>query len=158
MRQKWITALGFAVAFSLVGSSMAAAGASTHAQGAVGIAPLGEVSPLDETCVSGHACVWTEKFFQGAKGESLCTGGVHTLAGFKKSGKNRCANKAVILRQSGTRVGCMEPGENAASLSLNRMNFLLVRKAHAADSNFGGRPVALCIGRHGDYAGDEHAV
>lgn len=93
--RKWIIGAGLALALSLL--------------------PGASVASADETCASGHACVWPEKFFQGAKGESLCTGGAHGLAGLKNSGKNRCANKAVWFRQNGTSFGCLNPNENAAS-------------------------------------------
>lgn len=98
MRKHWMALLGLMLAVG----SLAAIPASASA---------------DESCASGHVCVWTETFFQGAKGESLCTGGVHGLAGLKKSGKNRCANKAVWFQQNGTKVACLNPNENNAAFA-----------------------------------------
>jgi len=92
MRKNWIIAVGLAAALSLLPGASAAS--------------------ADESCASGHACVWTEFHYLGAKGESLCTGGAHGLAGNKESGKNRCANKAVWFRSSGTAIACLNPGGN----------------------------------------------
>jgi len=61
------------------------------------------------TCNTGHVCAWTEPNFQGAKGESLCTGGKHPLGGFKWSSYNHCANKAVWIRIDGEAKACLEP-------------------------------------------------
>ena len=68
---------------------------------------------LDESCANGHVCVWPETYFKGAKGESLCTGGPHPLAGVKLSAKDRCANKAVWLRKDGIAKGCVNAGGQA---------------------------------------------
>lgn len=66
---------------------------------------------LDASCNNGHVCVWNWFGFQGAKGESLCTGGPHYLVGTKYSAKNRCANKASWLRLYATAtMGCLNPG------------------------------------------------
>lgn len=68
---------------------------------------------LDETCNSGHVCVWSLTNYREFKREDLCTGGLHTLAGPQyESAKNRCANKAVNLRHNGNFVACMNPGGN----------------------------------------------
>ena len=73
-----------------------------------------EVSPLaEESCAAGHVCVWTEYNYQGARGESLCTTGAHPLGGFKVSGKNRCANKAVTFYAFGNAKGCQNPGDSS---------------------------------------------
>jgi hypothetical protein len=107
MRQNWIAAVGVALALGLLAGASAAfaeEGPSPEA------APAGEVGLLDASCNSGHVCVWPETFYSGAKGESLCTGGAHPLAGTKASGKNRCANKAVWYRQNGTALVCGNPG------------------------------------------------
>lgn len=87
---------------------------------AVEPSPSGEgaapITPFDETCNSGNVCVWTSNLFQGAKGESLCTGGAHVLAGDKFSAKNRCANKASFLRENGAPSNCLNPGQNGSNL------------------------------------------
>jgi len=95
MRQHWITAIGLTLAL-------------------LSLAALPADAAADETCASGHVCVWVENHFKGAKGESLCTGGVHPLAGLKESGKNRCANKAVWFRNEGVATSCLNPNENNA--------------------------------------------
>ena len=97
MNQKWILA---AVAALVVGA----------------FAVIPGTASADETCSSGHVCVWTEQSFQGAKGESLCTGGAHVLGGTKFSAKNRCANKASWLRMNGNTWNCLNPGENGSNL------------------------------------------
>ena len=79
---------------------------------AIALLPGASAASADESCASGHACVWVDFHFLGAKGESLCTGGAHPLAGQKESGKNRCANKAVWFRQNGTAISCLNPGGN----------------------------------------------
>jgi len=78
---------------------------------AASASPGGAFTILDESCNSGHACAWTFVHFGGVKGESLCTGGPHPLAGLKYSAKNRCANKKIFLRLQGTTVQtCANPG------------------------------------------------
>jgi hypothetical protein len=109
MHRKWLTIVFAALA---IGAFAAVTGTASAEETAPGTPPAEEVSPLDETCNSGHVCVWTEFRYQGAKGESLCTGGVHTLAGFKGSAKNRCANKAVWLRENGSTHYCVNPAQN----------------------------------------------
>ncbi len=78
--------------------------------GAFAAMPL--TASADESCNSGHVCVWTKNTYQGVKGESLCTGGPHPLAGQKFSAKNRCANKAAWLRNDGIAGACVNPGNN----------------------------------------------
>jgi hypothetical protein len=114
MRRSWIALIVLASAFCLIaGVAVAAADEVPPASEAVPPASEeGVLAPLDESCNSGHVCVWTEKSYQGAKGESLCTGGVHTLAGMKFSAKNRCANKASWLRRNGEVTACLNPGDN----------------------------------------------
>jgi hypothetical protein len=120
MNPKWL-AMAAAV---LVISAVAAFPAGAAAEEASPEAPaMEEVAPFDETCNSGHVCVWVEFNYQGAKGESLCTGGVHTLTGIKGSAKNRCANKASWLRLNGFTVGCVNPANNfpVASSGFNEL-------------------------------------
>jgi hypothetical protein len=93
MRKIWIVVIAsLALALSLLPGVSVAAGGEGLAK-----------------CQKGHVCVWVEKNFKGAEGESLCTGGAHPLAGYKKSAANHCANKAVWLREDGTARVCMEP-------------------------------------------------
>lgn len=99
MRRSWVTA---AILAAAAACCLAVWAASASA---------------DSSCSSGHACVWPSKFFVGAKGESLCTGGAHGLAGSKESGKNSCANKAVWFRQNGTAFACLNPGGEAGSFT-----------------------------------------
>ncbi len=75
----------------------------------------------DESCNSGHVCVWNGFWFTGVKGESLCTGGAHPLAGWKYSAKNRCANKASWLRRNGTAYYCVNPGNNLNVAEFNEL-------------------------------------
>jgi hypothetical protein len=75
----------------------------------------------DESCASGHACVWSFWHFQEAKGESLCTGGAHVLSGLKRSIKNRCANKAVWIRDNGVANGCVNPGVNFTTVEFHEI-------------------------------------
>ncbi|HEU5105258.1 MAG TPA: hypothetical protein VFU11_05410 [Solirubrobacterales bacterium] len=75
----------------------------------------------DESCNSGHACVWSFWHFQEAKGESLCTGGAHPLNGLKRSIKNRCANKAVWIRDNGVANGCVNPGVNFTTVEFHEI-------------------------------------
>jgi hypothetical protein len=63
------------------------------------------------TCSGGHVCVWVYGGFLGPKGESLCTGGLHELAGEKLSAINACANKASWLRRGGFNVYCLNPSQ-----------------------------------------------
>jgi hypothetical protein len=119
MKKSWIAAVGIVLALGvLAGASAAAAeGPSSGAPEPASAAPTGEVTPLDATCNSGHVCVWTGTFWTGTKGESLCTGGAHPLAGSKQSGKNRCANKAVWYRINGTAFYCANPSEDNATFA-----------------------------------------
>jgi len=76
----------------------------------------------DSNCNSGNVCVWVEYEYNGAKGESSCTGGAHPLAGWKYSAKNRCANKASWLRANGSAIQCVNPGNNnGATLAFNEV-------------------------------------
>jgi Peptidase inhibitor family I36 len=83
----------------------------------------------DETCPSGNVCVWPQRNFQGTRGLSLCTGGVHPLAGYKESVKNRCANKSAILRKDGVWTWCIGPAENANVPPINEV-VILAEGAH----------------------------
>jgi hypothetical protein len=110
MRRNWIAAMGLVLACSLLLGASAVAEGPSETPEAAPAAPASEAALLDATCSSGHVCVWPETFYQGGKGESLCTGGAHPLGGSKQSGKNRCANKAVWYRQNGTALVCGNPG------------------------------------------------
>jgi hypothetical protein len=84
--------------------------------------PAEGLAPLDASCNSGNVCVWTETGYNGAKGESLCTGGPHPLAGWKYSVKNRCANKASWLRINGVSNMCINPGgESSGTFQFNEL-------------------------------------
>jgi hypothetical protein len=120
MRRNWVLTASLVLAISLfAGSSAIADELSPSGEEAAPAAPTGEASPLDATCNSGHVCVWPESFYVGTKGESLCTGGAHPLAGSKKSGKNRCANKAVWYRQNGVALDCDNAGEDSPSFGFS---------------------------------------
>lgn len=94
MGKIWIIAAGVVVALSLIsGASVASASAR---------------------CPSGHVCVWVEVVFQGAEGDSLCTGGLHGFGGNKSSGENECANKAVWFRKNGVTTQCLNPGHSSS--------------------------------------------
>jgi hypothetical protein len=116
MRRNWIKlAILAAVGCLIVG--VAGAGAEEAP-------PAGEQGApalLNEACNSGHACVWSFWHFQEAKGESLCTGGVHNLSGLKRSAKNRCANKAVWIRDNGVAHGCINPGLNMTTVEFHEI-------------------------------------
>ena len=112
MQRAIVAATSFALALALLAGISSAEGLSPGTPAANG--PTGRVL-LDETCSSGHVCVWPQTFYQGTKGESLCTGGAHPLGGTKSSGKNRCANKAVWYRQNGTALDCDNPGQDSAA-------------------------------------------
>jgi hypothetical protein len=78
----------------------------------VALLPGASAASADTTCNPGDVCAWSWWNFTEAKGESLCTGGVHYMAELKRSVKNRCANKAVWLRKHETNPeGCLEPGQ-----------------------------------------------
>lgn len=122
MRQKWIAVVGLALALSLLaGASVAAAeGPSSGSEEVAPSTPGGELLPPTGPggCSVGHACVWPHTLFGEGKGESLCTGGLHSFApNTKLSGENQCTNsgKAVWFRQSVTNVKCLEAGESDAA-------------------------------------------
>jgi hypothetical protein len=138
MHRKWLAAAYAAIAIGAFAAAMGTASAEETAPGAPpvseeappaseetvpgappvseetvpGAPPVSGLTPLDETCNNGYVCVWTMFHYQGAKGESLCTGGPHPLAGFKGSAKNRCANKAAWLRVNGIAAHCVNPANN----------------------------------------------
>jgi hypothetical protein len=64
----------------------------------------------DNFCPAGYVCVWPNPGAGGTRGDSLCTGGIHPLAGLKGSGRNSCANKAVWFRYNGVTTQCLNPG------------------------------------------------
>lgn len=125
MRRNWITGAILAIACCLAvwGAAVASAEGS-HPSSGTGATPPAEaeashpssgagVIPLaEEGCTSGHVCVWPKENYQGTRGESLCTGGPHPLAGIKESAKNRCLNKASWLRLDGFALECMNAGDS----------------------------------------------
>lgn len=81
---------------------------------APGVASAEEVPPpSNESCESGHVCVWLGFNFQGERESMLCTGGKHIVGlALGRSAKNRCANKAAWLREEGVAHACLNPGTN----------------------------------------------
>jgi hypothetical protein len=116
MKRSWALIAVVACSFLLSGVSVAAA-EEVESSGE-GAAPA---TALDETCNPGLVCVWTNIYYSGVKGTSLCTGGAHTLAGWKFSAKNRCANKASWLRINGNAVECLDPGVSRGVAEFNEL-------------------------------------
>jgi hypothetical protein len=109
MRRNWIVGGILAlVVFALAGASIASAEEPSSG---------GEASPLvEEACQSGNVCVWPQENYQGVRSEISCSVEIRMFATYKRSAKNRCASKDVILAErASANYTCMTPAGNRPS-------------------------------------------
>jgi hypothetical protein len=105
-----VASLALVIGLLAVGATAAIGAAPPASEATPPASEGGHVELLSGSCSSGHVCVWTEPSYKGAKGESLCTGGAHSLSGFKLSVVNSCGNKAAWLRVNGVANECINAG------------------------------------------------
>lgn len=106
MRRSWIVAVAV---LACTGCLVAgAAGGADKAQAA--------------HCTTGYVCVYTNIFFSGAEGLTVCgAAGAHPLAGWKESVMNHCANRAVWTRVNGNANACMPAGGQIEHYGFNEI-------------------------------------
>ena len=87
--------------------SMVAACMAVAVVGALTVLP-GEAQAV--TCFSGEVCVFANTSYTGGQGTTVCSAaGLHPLGGWKTSGINNCANRAVWFRNTGVTKQCLNP-------------------------------------------------
>jgi hypothetical protein len=112
MRKIWIGAVAVLASTAL---AVGAAGAAGKAH------PAGEAT-ASANCGGGLVCVFTEGYFFGAEGQTVCGAeGAHPFGGWKHSVLNHCANRPVWVRINGSAKACMPAGGQIENFEFNEI-------------------------------------
>jgi hypothetical protein len=79
-------------------------------------------APPPANCPSGVVCVFTEGYFMGAEGHTVCSAeGAHPFGGWKFSILNHCTSRPVWVRIGGEAKACVPSGGQIENFKFNEI-------------------------------------
>jgi hypothetical protein len=94
------------------------------------LSAVGPQGALANDCTKGDACGYTGTGYLGPENKTSCGAyGAHRFVGWKKSGKNHCANRAIWLRATRVAKLCLNPGREVEATGFNEI-WIGARNSH----------------------------